>query len=116
MNWRDGEQNPQILQHSPAFFPAFRPLDHGAALKIERKMLHLNIAFDRYASICTVMHYILVISERFRQFAESRVGYKASGSESEGEIFSSSFVFQNIRIKLESRKFFKELSRAFFDK
>jgi len=25
-------------------------------------MLHLNIAFDRYASIDTVMHYILVIS------------------------------------------------------
>jgi len=25
-------------------------------------MLHLNIAFDRYASIGTVMHYILVIS------------------------------------------------------
>jgi len=25
-------------------------------------MAHLNIAFDRYASIGTVMHYILVIS------------------------------------------------------
>jgi len=25
-------------------------------------MSHLNIAFDRYASIDTVMHYILVIS------------------------------------------------------
>jgi len=31
------------------------------ALKIECKMSHLNIAFDRYASIGTVMHYILVI-------------------------------------------------------
>jgi len=45
------------------FFPTFRLLDHGAALKIERKMSHLNIAFDRYAWIGTVMHYILVISE-----------------------------------------------------
>jgi len=25
MNWRDGESNPKILQHSAAFFPAFRP-------------------------------------------------------------------------------------------
>jgi len=25
-------------------------------------MSHLNVAFDRYASIGTVMHYILVIS------------------------------------------------------
>jgi len=24
MNWRDGESNPKILQHSAAFFPAFR--------------------------------------------------------------------------------------------
>jgi len=44
------------------FFPAFRPLDYGAALKIERKMSHLNIALDQYASIVTVIHYILVIS------------------------------------------------------
>jgi len=43
-------------------FPAFRPLDHGTALKIERKMSDLIIAFDRYVSIGTVMHYILVIS------------------------------------------------------
>jgi len=43
-------------------FPAFPPLDHDAALKIERKMSHLNNALDRYASIGTVMHYILVIS------------------------------------------------------
>jgi len=63
INWRNGESNPKILQHSAAFFPAFRPaLDQSAALKIERKMSHLNIAFDRYASIGTVMHYILVIS------------------------------------------------------
>jgi len=25
MNWRDGESNPKILQHSTAFFSAFRP-------------------------------------------------------------------------------------------
>jgi len=61
MNWRDGEPNPKILQHSAVFF-AFRPLDCGAALKIERKMSHLNIVFDRYASIGTVINYILVIS------------------------------------------------------
>jgi len=42
----------------------FQRFDHGAALKIERKMSHLNIAFDRYA-IGTVMHYILVISVPF---------------------------------------------------
>jgi len=55
MNWHDGESNPKILQHSAAFFPAFGLLDYGAALKIERKTSHLNIAFDRYASIGTVM-------------------------------------------------------------
>jgi len=43
----------------------FQRFDYGTALKIERKMSHLNIAFDRYASIGTVMHYILVISEPF---------------------------------------------------
>jgi len=62
MNWRDGELKPKILQHFAAFFSEFQPLDLSAALKIEHKMLHLNIAFDRYASIGTVMHYILVIS------------------------------------------------------
>jgi len=31
-------------------------------------MSHLNIAFDRYASISTVMHYILVISIPYRYF------------------------------------------------
>jgi len=40
--------------------------DHGAALKIARKMSHLNIAFYRYASIGTVMHYILVISVPYK--------------------------------------------------
>jgi len=40
----------------------FQRFDHGAALKIECKMLHLNIAFDPYASTGTGMHYILVIS------------------------------------------------------
>jgi len=34
-------------------------------VKIERKMSHLNIAFERFASIGTVMHYILVISVQF---------------------------------------------------
>jgi len=62
MKWCDVELNPKILQHSAAFFPAFPPLDHGAALKIKRKMSDINIAFDRYAFIGTVMHYILVIS------------------------------------------------------
>jgi len=51
---------PKNLQHS-----AF---DHGATLKMERKTSHLDIAFDRYASVGhavgTVMHYILVISDR----------------------------------------------------
>jgi len=59
MNWHDGESNPKILQHSAAFFQHF---DHGAALKIECKMSHLNIAFDLFDSIGTVMYYILVIS------------------------------------------------------
>jgi len=59
MNWHDGESNPKILQHSTAFFQRF---DHGVALKLERKLSHINIAFDRYASIGTIMHYILVIS------------------------------------------------------
>jgi len=35
---------------------------YAAALKIERKMSDLNIAFDLYAPIGTVMHYILVIN------------------------------------------------------
>jgi len=43
----------------------FQHFDHGAALKTTRKMSDLNIAFDRYASIGTVLHYILVISERW---------------------------------------------------
>jgi len=42
-------------------FAAFQLLDHGAALKIELKMSHLNNAFDRYASIGTATHYNLVI-------------------------------------------------------
>jgi len=60
INWRDGELNPKILQRFAAFFQHF---DYGAALKIASKMSHLNIAFDRYAFIDTVMRYILVISE-----------------------------------------------------
>jgi len=51
------KSNPKILLHSATFFSAFRPLNHRAALKIERKMSDLTIAFDRYASIGTVMHY-----------------------------------------------------------
>jgi len=40
----------------------FQRFDYNAALKIERKM-YLNIVFDRYASIGTVMYsYILEIS------------------------------------------------------
>jgi len=59
MNWHDGESKPKIMQHSAAFFQRF---DHGAALKIERKMSHLNIAYERYASRDGVTHYILGIS------------------------------------------------------
>jgi len=59
MNRRDGESNPKNLQILPLFFQRF---DHGIALKTERKMSHLNIVFDRYTSIGTVMYYILVIS------------------------------------------------------
>jgi len=51
MNSRDGESNPKTA----AFRCFFQRFDHGAALKIERKMSHLNIAFDRYASIGTVI-------------------------------------------------------------
>jgi len=47
--WRDKESNPKILPH---FQIVFLPLlaTHIATLKIERKVSHLNIAFDRYAS------------------------------------------------------------------
>jgi len=49
-------------KNSAAFrcFSTFRL--RRAALKMERKVSHLNIAFDRYASIGTVMHNTLVIS------------------------------------------------------
>jgi len=40
----------------------FQHFDYDATLKIECEMSHLNIAFNRYASIGTVMHYILIIS------------------------------------------------------
>jgi len=59
MNWSDGESNPIFCSISLLFFQRF---DHGVALKIERKVSHLNIAFNRYAYIGTVMHYIVVIS------------------------------------------------------
>jgi len=61
MNWRDEESNPK---NSAAFHCFFQRFDHGADLKIKRKMSHLNIAFDQYVSKGTVMHYILVVSER----------------------------------------------------
>jgi len=60
MNLRDGESNPKILQHSATLFSSISTT--SAALKIERKMSHLNITFNRYAAIGTVMHYILMIS------------------------------------------------------
>jgi len=60
MNWHDGESNPKILQHSAALYSSVST--NGTALKIEHKMSHLKITFDRYASIGTVMHYIMVIS------------------------------------------------------
>jgi len=47
------ENRTQKFYSIPLLFQRF---DHGAALKIERIMSHLNIAFDRYASIDTVMH------------------------------------------------------------
>jgi len=42
------ENRTKILQHSAAYFQGF---DYGAALKVERKMSHLNNAFDRYTSL-----------------------------------------------------------------
>jgi len=56
------ENRIQKLCSIPLLF--FQRFDHGAALIIERKMSYLNIASHRYASISTVMHYILVIIER----------------------------------------------------
>jgi len=63
MNWRDGESNPKFSAAFRCF--DFQRFNYDAALKIERKMSHLNMAFDRYASIGTVMYYILVISFRY---------------------------------------------------
>jgi len=40
--------------------------DRYASIGTVRKMSHLNIAFDRYASIGTVMHYILIINVRYQ--------------------------------------------------
>jgi len=54
--WRIEAKNSAALRC--LFFQRF---DNGAALERERNISHLNIAFDRYASISTVMHYILVI-------------------------------------------------------
>jgi len=46
----------------------FQRFDYGAALKVERKMSHLNIAFDRYASVGTVFHYIFTTAHhKFRK-------------------------------------------------
>jgi len=47
MNWRHGESNPKIQQHSAASAAFFHRYDHGAAPKIERKMSHPSIALDR---------------------------------------------------------------------
>jgi len=77
MNWRDGESNPKILQHSAAFFQRF---DYGDALKIEGKMSHLNIAFDQYASIkhCNALHFgnkhtvLVYVSEYFHNNGSTR--------------------------------------------
>jgi len=52
MDWHDAELKPKVLQHSTAFFLAFRPC---AAVKIECKMSHLIITFDRYAFIAGVL-------------------------------------------------------------
>jgi len=68
MNWREGESNPKILQHYDALFSSVstsRPQRRSENRTYERKMSHLNIAFDRYASTGTIMHYILVISVRY---------------------------------------------------
>jgi len=52
-------------ENSAAFRCLFlQRFDHGTALKIEHKVSYLNNSFDRYTSIGTVMHYILVISIR----------------------------------------------------
>jgi len=48
---------------------------------ISSKMSHLNIAFDRYASIGTVMHYILVISVRWMLRASKEDGEDMVGDE-----------------------------------
>jgi len=55
----------QSIENELANAAAFRcffsqRFGHGAALKIEHEMSDLNIAFDLYASIGTVMHYILI--------------------------------------------------------
>jgi len=52
------ENRIQKLCSIPLLF--FQRFDYGAALKIKRKVSHLNIAFNGYASIGTVIHYILV--------------------------------------------------------
>jgi len=42
------ENRTQKFRSIPLLF--FQRFDNGAALKLERKMSYLNIAFDRYAS------------------------------------------------------------------
>jgi len=49
------------LQYFYIVFLALKPSVHITALKMSRKVSHLNIAFDRYASVSIVMHDILVI-------------------------------------------------------
>jgi len=65
MNWRDGESNPKFysIPQFCYFFPAFRPQRCSADRALS---VTFNTAYNRHASIGTVMHYILVISGPFR--------------------------------------------------
>jgi len=55
---RDGESNPKIVQRSAALFSSVLTL----CLRRCSENSAWNVAFDRYASIGTVMHYILAKS------------------------------------------------------
>jgi len=55
-------RNQKFFSCIPLLF--FQRFDHGAALKIDRKILHLNFVFDRYG-LGTVVHYILIISKPY---------------------------------------------------
>jgi len=62
-NWLVGPKKSAAFR---CFF--FQRFDHGAAQKIERKMSHLKIAFDRYASIGTVILEISLPFTDLRNF------------------------------------------------